>query len=135
MSEHTPKGTMRPLSPHLQVYRPQITSTMSILHRITGFSLAAGSLVLVIWLWGAAYSPPLFSAMYTFFAHPLGRILMFGWTFAYFYHLGNGVRHLFWDAGRGFELDNVYRSGYAVVVFSGLFTVAIWLFTLYGLRI
>lgn len=139
MSESLSSGQgasrQRPLSPHLQIYRPQITSALSILHRITGFAMVVGTMALLAWLWGAAYSPPLFAAMYAFFVHPLGRLLMLGWTFAYYFHLANGVRHLFWDAGRGFALDNVNRSGYAAVVFAVAFTAATWLFAVYGVRI
>ncbi len=138
MSESPAAGAgraQRPMSPHLQIYRPQITSVLSILHRISGFAMVVGTIALVAWLWGAAYSPALFAAMHTFFVHPLGRILMLGWTFSYYFHLANGIRHLFWDIGRGFDLDNVNRSGFAVVVFSILATAATWLFVVCELRI
>ena len=89
----------RPLSPHLQVYRPQLTSVMSILHRLTGIALAVGTLLLVAWLVAAATSPQAFGAIQAFNGSWIGRVLLFGWSFALFYHLCNGIRHLFWDAG------------------------------------
>ncbi len=84
----------RPLSPHLQVYRPQLTSVLSILHRITGVALAIGTLLLVWWLIAAAAGPGAYDAAQGFIGSILGRLLLLGWTFALFYHLANGIRHL-----------------------------------------
>lgn len=117
----------RPLSPHLQVYRPQLTSVLSILHRITGVALAVGTLLLVWWLAAAASGAEAFGAAQGFIGSVIGRLLLFGWTFALFYHLANGIRHLFWDAGYGYELTAAYRSGWLVVAAAAGLTVIVWL--------
>jgi succinate dehydrogenase / fumarate reductase, cytochrome b subunit len=117
----------RPLSPHLQVYRPQLTSVLSILHRVTGVALALGTLLLVFWLLSAAAGPGRFATAQALMGGWLGQILLFGWSFALFYHLLNGIRHLFWDAGLGFELKAAYASGRAVVVCTVLLTVLAWI--------
>jgi len=122
-----PTSFERPLSPHLQVYRPQLTSMMSIFHRITGAALVAGTALLVGWLWSAAYSPGCFTAIHTFFSGILGKLLLIGWSFAFYYHFCNGIRHLFWDIGKGFEIPNAYRSGYAVLIASAIFTICTWM--------
>lgn len=116
----------RPLSPHLQVYRPQLTSILSILHRLTGVALAVGTLLLIWWLAAAAAGGGAFDTMQMVIGSWIGRLLLFGWSFSLFYHLCNGIRHLFWDAGRGFELSTVAASGWAVVIVSGALTVAAW---------
>ena len=108
----------RPLSPHIQVYRPQITSVLSIAHRITGVALVAGTLLLTWWLVAAAYGPEQFATVQGFIGSWIGQLLLWGFTFALFYHLGNGVRHLAWDFGWGFELGQVRSSGIAVVAFA-----------------
>ncbi len=117
----------RPLSPHLQVYRPQLTSVMSILHRITGVALAAGLLLLVCWLLAIASGAAFYDAVQAFKAHWIGRILLFGWSFALFYHLCNGIRHLAWDVGRGYELEDAYRSGWLVAAASVVLTILAWI--------
>lgn len=123
----------RPLSPHLQIYKPQLTSILSILHRMTGVALAVGTLMLVWWLVAAAAGPQPFDAAQGFIASWVGRLLLLGWTFSLFYHLCNGIRHLFWDAGYGFELPSVYASGWAVVVASMVMTVGSWLWGYHSL--
>ena len=122
----SPSKAHRPLSPHLQIYRPQITSAMSIMHRITGVALSVGSVLLVWWLWAAAYSPTCFETLQHFFQGWVGKTLLIGWTAAFYYHLGNGLRHLVWDTGRGFDLPSVTRSGLLVLVFVVAATVATW---------
>ena len=117
----------RPLSPHLQVYRPQLTSTLSILHRLTGVALAVGTLLLVYWLVAAASGPQAFASAQGLIGSFLGRLALFGWSIALFYHLCNGIRHLFWDAGIGFELATVYRSGWAVLAGAGVLTLVAWI--------
>ena len=117
----------RPLSPHLQVYRPQLTSMLSILHRITGVALAVGTLLLIYWLAAAASGPAAFEIAQGLIGSIIGRLLLLGWTFALFYHLCNGIRHLFWDAGWGLELDDAYRSGWIVVAASGALTLLSWI--------
>ena len=117
----------RPLSPHLQVYRPQLTSVLSIFHRLTGLALAIGMLLLVYWLIAAALGPGAFAIAQWFVGSWFGRLLLFGWSFALFYHLLNGIRHLCWDAGWGFELRTVYASGWAVMIGSLGLTVVAWI--------
>lgn len=116
----------RPLSPHLQVYRPQLTSVLSITHRGTGVVLALGLLLLVYWLLALASGPEAFATAQGLLGSWLGQLVLLGFTFALFYHLCNGVRHLFWDVGLGFELEAAYASGWAVVVVSLLLTVVVW---------
>lgn len=120
----------RPLSPHLQIYKPQITSMLSILHRITGVALAAGTLLFVWWLIAAAAGPEAYAGVEGFIGSWIGYIVMIGWSFSLFYHLCNGIRHLFWDAGRGFEIATVERSGWVVVVASVGLTAAAWIVAL-----
>ena len=116
----------RPLSPHLQVYRPQISSVLSILHRVTGIALSAGTLLLVWWLVAAATSPAAFDAVQGFIASPVGFVLLFGWTLALFYHFFAGIRHLVWDAGYGYGKPEFHRSGYAVLAATAASTVLVW---------
>ena len=116
----------RPLSPHLQVYKPQLTSLLSILHRITGVALAGGTLLLVWWLIAAATGTDAFNSVQTVIGSWIGRLFLFGWSFSLFYHLCNGIRHLFWDMGRGYELPTVTASGRAVVIISIALTGIAW---------
>jgi succinate dehydrogenase / fumarate reductase cytochrome b subunit len=117
----------RPLSPHLQVYRWQLTSVLSILHRASGVALAAGTILLVWWLGAAADGPDAYAGVQGFLGSWVGRILLFGWTVALFYHLCNGLRHLWWDTGRGFELKSVYASGWTVVGATIVLTAISWI--------
>lgn len=122
----------RPLSPHLQIYRPQITSVLSISHRFSGAVLAAGLMLLVYWLAALASGDAAYAAaLGVFGAWPVKVILFLG-TLAFFYHLCNGIRHLWWDSGRGFEIPQVYASGWAVVIASISLTVAAWTLLLFG---
>ena len=100
----------RPLSPHLQVYRWQLTSVLSILHRLTGVALTVGTILLVWWLVSAANGPDLFELAQGFLGSPIGLLLLFGWSVALFYHLCNGLRHLWWDTGSGLDLRSVYAE-------------------------
>jgi succinate dehydrogenase / fumarate reductase cytochrome b subunit len=124
-------GHPRPLSPHLQIYRRQLTSVLSILHRFTGIGLAVGLLYLVCWLIAAASGLEAFDRLQSFNGSPIGRLLLFGWSIAFFYHLLNGIRHLAWDAGWGFELPAAYKSGYAVLIGTAVLTLAAWVFGYY----
>ena len=117
----------RPLSPHLQIYRLQLTSVMSITHRLTGLCLGLGSIALVGWLMAAAGGGQYFKCAQLAAGSIPGRILLFVWTLCLVYHLMNGVRHLVWDTGRGLELKQVYRSGWFVVVATFVLTIAIWI--------
>jgi len=116
----------RPLSPHLQVYRWQLTSVLSILHRATGVALAAGAVLLVWWLVAAAAGPGAYGAVEAFLRSWIGLLLLFGWTLSLFYHLCNGIRHLAWDIGWGFNLEATYRSGWAVLSAAALLTLLAW---------
>jgi succinate dehydrogenase / fumarate reductase, cytochrome b subunit len=117
----------RPLSPHLQIYKPQLTSVLSITHRMTGVVLSVGSLFLVWWLVAAASSGPAFAAAQSFWGSWFGILLLVGWTFSLFFHLANGIRHLVWDAGWGFELREAYLSGLAVLAASAALTIIAWI--------
>src|SRR5579864_3402847 len=118
----------RPLSPHLGVYRWQITMAMSILHRGTGVALVVGTLALVYWLVATALGPDSYAQAQALFASWPGQVLMWGWTFAFFYHLCNGIRHLAWDAGWGFEIKTLYFTGYTVWVCAvALTALTLWL--------
>ena len=108
----------RPLSPHLQIYKPQLTSVLSITHRATGLFLCLGALVFAWWITALAVGPDAFATVRGALDSWFGRLLLAAWTFSFFFHLCNGVRHLFWDAGYGFELRTAYASGKAVVVAS-----------------
>jgi succinate dehydrogenase cytochrome b subunit len=116
----------RPLSPNVQIYRPQLTSVLSILNRITGILLSASAVVLVVWLVAAAWGPQTYAPVQAAIASRIGRIALFGATFAFFLHLCGGIRHLVWDTVHGFELRSIYISGWAVVVASMVLTVAAW---------
>ena len=117
----------RPLSPHLQVYRPQLTSILSITHRATGIALSFGIILLIAWILATAAGENYFNTVNSIITSWLGKLVLVGFTWALFYHLCNGVRHLFWDAGFGFELSTVYKSGYATVGASVLLTAVAWI--------
>lgn len=115
----------RPLSPHLQIYKPQITSMLSILHRVTGVGLTLGAMLVVWWLLAAATGPDYFAFVDGLLTSWIGTLVMLGSAWALCYHLANGIRHLVWDLGFGFELDTVTKSGYAVLGASVLLTLFI----------
>ncbi len=117
----------RPVSP-FWIYRWQITMTMSILHRATGVALAVGTLALVYWLVAAGMGPESYAQAQWLFGTWFGQFLLWGWTFSFFYHLCNGIRHLAWDAGWGFEIKTAYITGYSVWVVAAVLTAAaLWL--------
>ena len=122
----------RPLSPHLQVYRWQITMTMSILHRVSGVILTVGAFALAWWLLAVAAGGESYASAAACLASPLGKLLLFGFSLALVYHLLNGIRHLLWDAGVGFEIPEFYRSGWTVAVLTVLLTAVIWYVGLTG---
>lgn len=117
----------RPLSPHLQIYRWQWTMASSIMHRATGIILAGAALFLVYWLVAVAGGAGAYAQAQSLFGSALGKVVMVICSYAFFYHLCNGVRHLFWDAGRGFELGTAQATARAVVVVSVLLTVLLWI--------
>jgi succinate dehydrogenase / fumarate reductase cytochrome b subunit len=120
----------RPLSPNIQIYRPQLTSVLSIANRITGVFLSACAVVLVIWLIAAASGPEPYSRFQAVIGSWPGQVLLLAATFAFFLHLCGGIRHLIWDSGRGFELRQIYASGWIVVAVSVMLTVAAGLISL-----
>jgi succinate dehydrogenase / fumarate reductase cytochrome b subunit len=117
----------RPLSPHLQIYRPQLTSALSIFHRITGIALSAGTVLLVWWLVAAATSDESFATVSAVLHTWIGHVVLFGWTASLWYHFCAGLRHLVWDAGFGFELAQVHASAALVLGATGALTVLTWL--------
>jgi len=122
----------RPLSPHLQVYRPQLTTVMSILHRASGVVLSVGAFGLVWWLLAVAQGGQAYERAAALLASVFGLLLLAGFSLALVYHLLNGLRHLSWDIGWGLEIPDVYRSGYAVAVLTVVLTAVIWLVALGG---
>ena len=118
--------SVRPLSPHLQIYSPQITSVLSILHRATGVALTFGTVFLVYWLLAAAYGPYAFERAQIFMGSWFGQLVLLGVSFSFFYHLANGIRHLIWDSGYGFELSVLRVTGIVVVVSAFGLTTLTW---------
>lgn len=122
MTTHT-----RPLSPHITVYKMyQLTSFLSTFHRGTGVFLAMGLFPLAAWLGAAAYGPEAYGWAIWLINNPIGWLCLLGWTFCLFFHLCNGIRHLFWDVGLGFEIPHLYLSGYAVSLMACGMTAVAW---------
>jgi succinate dehydrogenase / fumarate reductase cytochrome b subunit len=124
----------RPLSPHLQVYRWQMGNTLSILHRLTGIALALGLVALTYWLISLASGEESYEEAMRLFSSPLGLLFLLGWTFSFLYHLLNGIRHLFWDAGYGFERPSRHASGWFVVLGALVLTVCVCVAVWHGAR-
>ncbi len=118
---------IRPLSPHLQIYRWQIGNSLSILHRLTGIALAFGLGALSFWLISLAGGAQSYRTAARMFASPVGILLLVGWTFAFFYHFLNGVRHLCWDLGAGYERAQRHLSGWFAVLAALGLTLWVWL--------
>jgi len=116
----------RPTSPHVGIYRWQIGNSLSILHRATGIALALGLPALCYWLMSVAGGDTTYAAAARMFASPVGIFGLVGWTFAFLYHFLNGVRHLFWDVGYGFERPQRHASGWLVVFGSIVLTAGVW---------
>ena len=116
----------RPLSPHLSIYRWPITMTTSILHRATGVALSIGFIVLAAWLFGVAMGAELYAVFLSYMNSIIGRALLIGWSFAFFFHLSNGVRHLVWDSGRGFEKSTANASAWFVLILAVILTALFW---------
>ncbi len=123
----TTQAPERPLSPHLQIYRPLINMVMSILHRLTGAALYLGTLLLAWWLIAAASGPDYFAFVNGLFASWFGRLVLFGYTWALIHHMLGGIRHLIWDAGHGFEIGTVDRLCWATIAGSVTLTLIVWL--------
>jgi len=105
----------RPLSPHLQIYKPQLTSVLSITHRGTGVFLTIGAFFLTCWLLALADGPAHFAKLQAHLTSWYGQCLVYAFVFSLYFHLCNGIRHLFWDVGMGLDIDVAYKTGYAVV--------------------
>lgn len=116
----------RPTSPHLNIYRPQISTVLSIMHRISGMALVAGSALMLAWLWSAAYAPAFYPRLHELMSSQIGRLCLMGWTLAFYYHLLSGIRHLFWDMGKGFALPTMEKTGWTVVIMTLVLTALTW---------
>ncbi|OYY02079.1 MAG: succinate dehydrogenase, cytochrome b556 subunit [Acidocella sp. 35-58-6] len=127
------KLVRRPVSPFMigSAYKPQMSSVSSILHRITGVALGLGTLLLTLWLVCAAAGDGAFSIIQAVLASWVGLIILFGFTAALFYHFCNGIRHLAWDAGKGFDLPAMHKSGRTVFAATVGLTVIFWAVALY----
>jgi succinate dehydrogenase / fumarate reductase cytochrome b subunit len=124
---HSSVQEKRPLSPHLQIYRVQITSLLSILHRATGILLYGGGLFLALWFIVLGMGPENYEMLQSLYLHPIGLVMLMGFSFSFFYHLCNGIRHLFWDAGVGYDMEMVRITGWIVVVSSFFLTSISWI--------
>ncbi|MBL8644320.1 MAG: succinate dehydrogenase, cytochrome b556 subunit [Rhodospirillaceae bacterium] len=121
------KPHSRPLSPHLQVYRLPLTAILSITHRITGIGLSLGLLLLTWWLVAGAYGQGPYETFQTVLTSWFGQLVLFGFSVALYFHLCNGIRHLFWDAGKGFEIGATQRANLIVLAAATVLTVLTWL--------
>jgi succinate dehydrogenase / fumarate reductase cytochrome b subunit len=122
----------RPLSPHLQVYRWQITMVMSILHRATGIALTVGAFGFAWWLVMLARGGDAADTAMACVGSPLGLLFAFGFSLCLVFHLFNGIRHLLWDAGKGYDIPTVYKTGYTVFALTVVVTAAIWFLAMGG---
>jgi succinate dehydrogenase / fumarate reductase cytochrome b subunit len=122
----------RPLSPHLTVYKPQITTILSILNRVFGSFMAISTPVLIAWLMAIASGPEAYHSLQACFSHWFFKLFLLAWAFAFFFHMSNGIRHLFWDAGQGYDLETLTKSGYAVVASAVTLTLITLFFALTG---
>ncbi len=118
--------TKSPLSPHLSIYRWPITMTLSILHRVTGVAMSVGLVVLCAWLVSAAAGAADYERVASLLSTVIGRLMLVGFSFAFFFHLANGVRHLFWDVGYGFEKYQANASAWFVLLLASGMTAAFW---------
>ncbi len=118
--------TRSPISPHLSIYRWPITMTLSILHRVTGVAMSAGLIVLCVWLMSAASGADDYELVASLLSTVIGKLMLIGFSFAFFLHLANGVRHLFWDVGLGFEKYQANASAWFVLLLACGLTAALW---------
>lgn len=116
----------RPLSPHLQIYRPQWSSVLSILHRITGLVLSAGTVLIAVWFVALASGPEPYAMVQGWLASIPALVILVGWTLAMFYHLLNGIRHLLWDTGMLLDLSSARLSGWFAVIGAVVLTIVVW---------
>ena len=120
-------ATERPLSPHLQIYRPMLTMMMSIAHRITGAGLYVGALLVAWWLIALASGPAAYADFTWFAGSIIGQLVLFGFTWALIHHMFGGIRHFIWDTGRGFGLDTIEVMARATLIGSLSLTVVVWI--------
>lgn len=118
--------TGRPLSPHLQVYKPMLTMTMSIVHRVTGVALLFATVLLAWWLIAAAAGPAYFEFVEGLLTSIIGRIILLGCTWSLIHHALGGIKHLVWDTGRGFELGTIEKMAKGSLVLSIALTILVW---------
>lgn len=116
----------RPISPHLQIYKPQLTAVLSITHRMTGVFSFLGAICILIWLVTLAWDAASYEFLREVATSVPVQIFLFLWTQALIYHLLNGIRHLAWDAGKGFEISEIYRSGKIVIALALIVNVLFW---------
>ncbi len=124
------KPPVRPLSPHLQVYRLPLAAWLSITHRMTGVGLTIGTLLLTWWLASAAYGPDAYETATDFMGSPLGYLMLFGFSVALFYHLCNGIRHLLWDMGKNFTIAQTNAGNAIVLIGTAVLTAVAWFLAL-----
>ena len=124
--------TKRPTSPHLQVYSWSLEMVLSILHRASGAALTGGALLITWWVIAIASGPAAYAQFSDIMGSIIGKIILFGFTYALMVHLCNGIRHLFWDMGKGFELEDTHRSSRLVLISSVILTILSWVIG-YGL--
>jgi succinate dehydrogenase / fumarate reductase cytochrome b subunit len=125
------RALQRPVSPHLTIYRPLINMVMSILHRITGIANYVGTVLLAVWLFAAASGERPFDAVNQLFRHPLGQLILLGYTWSVLHHMLGGIRHLIWDTGRGLEIWSVNLLSWLTISGSLALTAAIWSLALF----
>jgi succinate dehydrogenase / fumarate reductase cytochrome b subunit len=125
-----PSQQPRPLSPHLSIYKPQMTSGLSIFHKMTGIGLSGGLILLVVWLACLAAGKETYDGIMAILTHPIAKIFLIAWTWAFFFHFGVGIRHLLWATGRCLSLKSIYTTGAIALAFSFLATIGLWAFIL-----
>jgi len=121
-------GASRPLSPHLQIYKPMLTMMMSIAHRVTGAALYFGMLLFAWWLIAAAAGANTYAGFETFMGSLIGRLILFGYTWALLHHLLGGIRHLIWDTLHGLEPAEREMLAAATLIGSIALTIVLWVF-------
>lgn len=122
------KTSNRPLSPHIQVYKMPLSAKLSILHRLTGLALSFGAVVLVFWLFSLAYLSATAVSLHALFSSTFGKVVLIAFTFSFFFHFCNGIRHLFWDIGTGYEIETVNKTGVLAVLAAIVLTAIVWTF-------
>lgn len=116
----------KPLSPHIQIYRWEVTMLISILHRACGIAMAVGTAFVVWMLLALAKGEAAYGIFQNFITSPLGTLMLLGWTVAVFLHMGNGIRHFFWDVGKGYQISTARRSGFILLAFTVVMTLLVW---------